>query len=65
MAIDWSKTWQQHRGKWVAFADDEETVLASGDTAKEAWEKARSQGHENPILTRMPNELVAYIVAPE
>lgn len=65
MAIDWSKAWQEHRGKWVALAADEETVLAAGETAKEAWEAARRKGHEKPILTRMPADLVGYVGAPE
>jgi uncharacterized protein DUF5678 len=36
--IDWSHLYKNYRGKWVALADDEVTVLASGETAKEAYE---------------------------
>lgn len=61
MAIDWVKIYKEYKGLWVAFKEDEKTVLASGKTAKEAWEKAKSKGYEQPILTRMPDELVPYI----
>jgi len=60
MAIDWSTVYQEHRGHWVALADDEQTVIAAGKTAKEAWEHARRLGHEKPILAKMPPELVGY-----
>jgi len=61
MAIDWTKIFKQYKGLWVALKDDEKTVIASGKTAKEAWEKALSRGYKKPILTRMPDELVTYV----
>lgn len=61
MAIDWTKIYEQYRGFWVALKDDEETVIASGKTAREAWEQARAKGYEQPILTHMPDELVTYV----
>lgn len=61
MAIDWTKIYKQHRGKWVAFKTDEQTVVASGNTAKEAMQKAHQSGYEKPILARMPDKLVAYV----
>ena len=45
----------------MALAEDEKTVLASAGSAKEVYEKARKAGHEDPILTRMPEELTAYV----
>lgn len=59
--IDWSSIYKKYRGKWVALAQDEVTVLASGKTAKEAWNKARQGGYEKPILTKMPLELITYV----
>ena len=61
MAIDWSKIYKKYRGLWVALKDDEKTVIASGKTAKEAWDKAQGKGYTKPILTRMPDRLLTYI----
>lgn len=61
MAIDWTKIYQKYKGLWVALQDDEQTVIASGKTAKEVWDKAQNKGYKKPILTRMPDELVTYI----
>lgn len=61
MAIDWSKIYEQYRGLWVALAEDEQTVVGSGKTAKEAMERAREKGCDVPILTRMPEELMTYV----
>ncbi|MFA4880667.1 MAG: DUF5678 domain-containing protein [Candidatus Doudnabacteria bacterium] len=61
MAIDWTKIYQKYKGLWVALQKDEKTVIASGRTAKEAWERAKRRGFEKPILTRMPNRLVTYV----
>lgn len=63
MAIDWTGIYQQYKGKWVTLQDDEVTVITSGRTAQEAWEKAQALGHAHPILSRIPKELVTYIGA--
>jgi predicted RNase H-like HicB family nuclease len=41
MAKDWTKIYTKYKGLWVALAADEETVISSGKTAKEALEKAQ------------------------
>lgn len=61
MAIDWTKVYEQYKGLWVALKDDEVTVVSSGKTAKEAWERAQKKGYKKPILTRMPESLVTYV----
>lgn len=61
MAIDWTEIYATYKGLWVALLQDEQTVVGSGKTAKEAWEEAQRRGHKKPILTRMPEELVTYI----
>jgi hypothetical protein len=53
MSKDWTHLFEKYRGKWVALADDETTVLAAGDTAKAAHEAARNQA-ETPFLYRVP-----------
>ncbi len=60
-AIDWSPIYKKYKGKWVALDQDEQTVLASGKTAKQAWDKARKKGFQKPILTRMPAQLIPYV----
>lgn len=60
-AIDWSDIYKKYKGKWVALAQDEQTVLASGKTAKEAWDGALKKGFKKPILTQMPARLIPYV----
>lgn len=61
MAIDWTKIYEQYKGRWVALEDDEVTVIASGKTAKEAWGRAQKKGYEKPILFRVPIEIMPYV----
>jgi hypothetical protein len=61
MAKDWTEIQKKYKGLWVALADDEETFLASGKTAREAYETAQKNGYKNPILTRMPEDLFTYV----
>jgi len=61
MAIDWTKIYEKYKGLWVALRNDEKTVVASGKTAKEAWQKAQEKGYKKPILTYMPEKLVSYV----
>ena len=59
MAIDWTHLFEKHRGKWVALADDETTVLAVADTAKLAHAAALTQS-DTPLLYRVPDTLEAF-----
>jgi len=61
MTKDWTKIFKQYKGLWVALEDDEETVVASGETAKQALERAREHGNKHPILSRVPDDLVTYV----
>ena len=61
MVIDWTNIYKKYKGLWIALQDDEETVVASGKTAKEAWDKAPKKGFKKPILTRMPAKLIPYV----
>jgi len=61
MAIDWTHIYKKYNGLWVALAKDEQTVLASGKTAKEAWDKALKKGFKKPILTHMPEKLLPFV----
>jgi hypothetical protein len=61
MAIDWTKIYKKYKGLWVALAEDEQTVLGAGKTAKEALSQANKKGEKSPILTRMPDSIVSYV----
>ncbi|KKW44235.1 MAG: hypothetical protein UY95_C0033G0003 [Parcubacteria group bacterium GW2011_GWA2_56_7] len=63
MAIDWTKLFEDYKGKWVALLEDEVTVVGSGATALEALAEAKREGYDNPVLSRMPQELTAYVGA--
>jgi hypothetical protein len=56
MAKDWTHLFENYRGKWVALADDEVTVLAAADSAKEAY-TAGLKRTSLPILHRVPESL--------
>lgn len=61
MAVDWMKLYQQYKGQWIALADDEITVLGSGKRAKDALDMAFKNGAKEPILMRLPKDLI-YLV---
>ena len=52
-ATNWTHLMEQYRGKWVALADDETTVLAAAATAKEAHQAALHRS-KSPILYQVP-----------
>jgi hypothetical protein len=56
---DWTHLFEQYRGQWVALAEDETTVLAAADTAKDAHAAALKHG-PLPILYRVPETLDAF-----
>jgi hypothetical protein len=58
---DWSQMFATYRGQWVAFADDEVTVLASGPTAKAALAASIANGAADPILYRVPENLDTFV----
>ncbi len=60
-AIDWTHIIRKYKGLWVALRDDEKTVISSGKTLKQAANKAKEQGFDQPIFFRVPNKLIPYI----
>jgi S-adenosylmethionine synthetase len=62
-AKDWTKIYQDNRykGRWVALKDDEETVIGSGLTLREAVQKAKEAGYPDPIVMRVPKKLMYFI----
>ena len=63
MSMDWTPLYERYRGQWVALDRDEQTVLGAGVTAREALSAAQKQGFPQPILTRVPETLTAYVGA--
>ena len=61
MSLDWSEIAKKYKGSWIALKEDEQTVIASGSTAKEVLEKARNKGYPKPILTRIPEAVITYV----
>ena len=55
-AIDWTHLSDNYRGKWVALAEDLTTVVAAGDTAKEAYEAATKHRTPPPDFGPLPAE---------
>lgn len=60
-AKDWSKLYKKYKGLWVALAEDEVTVLGVGKTVQEAVTAARKKTDKTPFLTRVPENLSAYV----
>ncbi|OHA15358.1 MAG: hypothetical protein A3G52_00105 [Candidatus Taylorbacteria bacterium RIFCSPLOWO2_12_FULL_43_20] len=61
MTKDWTKLYKKHKGQWVALLNDENTVVSSGKTAKEAAGKAKDKGFHHVFLTRIPDELLSFV----
>jgi len=61
MAIDWTKIYKKYKGLWVALKKDEKTVIASGEKIKEVIEKAKKKGYKEPILFKVPEEIIPYV----
>ena len=60
-AIDWTKNFKKYKGLWVAMKNDEVTVVASGKTVKGVLEHARKKGLSDPILFKVPTEILPQI----
>ncbi len=59
--LDFTQIIKKYKGKWVSLTDDEKKVISFGKTAKEALEKARKEGHKNPILFKVPIAFLPYV----
>jgi len=57
----WIENLQKYRGKWVALDEDEKTVVASDEKAKNAYNSAVKKGVKLPILFKVPSVLAPYI----
>ena len=60
-AIDWTEIYNKYKGMWVALKDDEVTVVAYGKTLQETLESAKKKGFNEPIMHRVPTEVIPYV----
>jgi len=61
MAINWRNLFKKYKGQWIALVEDEITVVGNGTTAKIAYQNATKNGKRNPILTKVPADLVTLV----
>ena len=61
MAIDWTTIYKKYKGLWVALLDDEITVVGSGISLSKALDEAKKRGADNPIVMKVPTEILPYI----
>jgi hypothetical protein len=60
MSKDWTHLLEKYRGKWVALGEDETTVLAFGNSAKEVH-SAAVEKFATPFLYRVPDALETFV----
>lgn len=56
-SINFTFLYKKYPGQWVALANDEKTVLASGKTAKEVLKTTGMNKKNIPILYRVPSKI--------
>ena len=52
---------EKYSGQWVALADDQKTVIASGKDVDSTLQLSEKKGNINPILFRVPDEIVDFV----
>jgi hypothetical protein len=52
---------RKYRGKWVALKADRKTLVAAGETMREALTNAVENGHPHPVITRMPATVRSFV----
>lgn len=59
--MDFTQLYKKYKGLWVALSSDEKKVLGKGKSVQEAVIEAKERGEIDPILFKVPTELVSYI----
>jgi hypothetical protein len=49
---------------WIAFNEDETQVVGEGKTMKKAWEQAKRNGFDDPIVWRIPRDWRPRVLCP-
>lgn len=53
-SADWANLLNEFRGLWVALADDQTTVIAAAETARDAVARSAQRGVPSPFLFYVP-----------
>jgi Family of unknown function (DUF5678) len=60
--IDWTQIYEHYKGLWVALKpEDEQTVVGSGKTLREALEDAEHNGFDKPVMLNVPQEVITFV----
>ncbi len=66
MAIDLTEICKQYKGLWVGLKkEDQQTVVAFGETIREVMDKAQQKGYPHPILFKVPTQVLPYVGSPQ
>jgi TPP-dependent indolepyruvate ferredoxin oxidoreductase alpha subunit len=58
---DLTPLYNKYKGQWVALKDDEVSVITHGQKAKDVLSAAEKKGFSDPILFKVPADIVSYI----
>jgi hypothetical protein len=59
--IDRTELFKKYPGKWVALAEDDTTVIASGTTARETRDAALKKTDAQHFLLRVPEKVELFL----
>lgn len=59
---DYSEILKGYEKKWVALSNDETTVIAAGNTLKQAKEHAFEKGENHPVLIKVSDSSTSYLL---
>lgn len=61
-AIDLTEVYNKYKGLWVGLKkEDQRIVVAAGATVKEVIEKAKKNGYPEPILFKVPTQIMPFV----
>jgi len=58
---DWTNIHLEYPGQWVAFNQDQQTVIASAKSLKATLNKAQKKGFINPSVFKVPTQPLPYV----
>jgi hypothetical protein len=63
-SIDWTHIYEDYKGLWVALKpEDEQTVVGSGTSLREALDDAARNGYARPVMINVLEEVVTFVGA--
>ena len=55
--MDWTRIIKEHKGEWVALKEDRVTVISAAKEGVDAYNEARKQGYEKPLMLKVPEKV--------